>query len=81
MQKVIDAAPEDADYVAHEGFGNWQIADRQSGLVIASANLTGFQLIARGISENKKSLWAHASRTFICGTVEQLTRHEQEQEA
>lgn len=80
FQSATKAAPADADFVGYKNIGGWVILQRRSDGAwdtCANLNSVGYDLIVSGISARGKSYWSHESQMFMCGTIEQLARHEE----
>lgn len=78
--EVIAAAPADADFVGYKQAGGWVIIQRRSDGIwhtCAQTDSVGYDLILSGISARGKSYWSYESQQFICGTIEQVARHEE----
>lgn len=78
--EAIAAAPADADFVGYKQAGGWVIIQRRSDGIwhtCAQTDSVGYDLILSGISARGKSYWSHESQQFICGTIEQVARHEE----
>lgn len=78
FQSAIAIAPADADFISYLSSPNgWVIAERRSdGIWDTCANLTssGYVFFCAGVDSQRKALWSYESRQFITGTIEQLTR-------
>jgi hypothetical protein len=81
FQSAIAEAPKDADFVGYKNIGGWVIIQRRSdGAWDTCANLNnvGYDLFVSGVNARGKSYWSYESRMFMTGTVEQLSRHAEE---
>jgi hypothetical protein len=80
---ATDAAPPEAEFISYQDVTGWVIIRRHcDGTFSVCANMDGmgYMVFAAGVSAQKKTLWSHDSRIFICGPLELMFR-EQEQEA
>ena len=84
FQSATKTAPADADFVSYKNMGGWVIIQRRSDGAwdtVANLSTVGYGLMVSGISAQDKSLWSYVSHQFITGTIEQLSRVDEESEA
>ena len=81
-QSATTSAPADADFVVFKEEYGYVFAHRPrhsiSWDIIANTDVVGYAMILGGISAAQLSLWDHDARRFLCGTIGQLKRDEQE---
>ena len=80
-QSATTSAPADADFIVYRNGLGYVFVQRRVGNswdIVAETDAIGYALVLVGISAAQMTLWHYDLQQFLCGTVGEMLRAEQE---